>query len=226
MSKQQEINTRDCYTTYHKMNKYNPQIHHRRSIRLKGYDYSQAGLYFVTICVQKRKCLFGKIVGTDLRVCPEMILNDAGKMVEKWYYVLEQKFPDIKCHQMMIMPNHFHCIIENVGAIGADLRVRPITNDSDKHINNHPDKHINNDSDKTEGEHIGSPLYRVVQWFKTMTTNEYIRGVKNLGWQPFDGKLWQRNYYEHIIRNEKSYHNITNYIINNPANWTEDTFYG
>ncbi|MFN9302236.1 MAG: transposase [Candidatus Kapaibacterium sp.] len=226
MSKQQEINTRDCYTTYHKMNKYNPQIHHRRSIRLKGYDYSQAGLYFVTICVQKRKCLFGKIVGTDLRVCPEMILNDAGKMVEKWYYVLEQKFPDIKCHQMMIMPNHFHCIIENVGAIGADLRVRHITNDSDKHINNHPDKHINNDSDKTEGEHIGSPLYRVVQWFKTMTTNEYIRGVKNLGWQPFDGKLWQRNYYEHIIRNEKSYHNITNYIINNPANWTEDTFYG
>ena len=211
------------------MNKYNPQIHHRRSIRLKGYDYSQAGLYFVTICVQKRKCLFGKIVETDLRVCPEMILNDAGKMVEKWYYVLEQKFPDIKCHQMMIMPNHFHCIIENVGATGADLRVRPITNDPDKHINNHPDihinndpdiyinndpdiyinndpdkhinnhpdiyinndsnKYINNDSNKTEGEHIGSPLYRVVQWFKTMTTNEYIRGVKNLGWQPFDGKL-------------------------------------
>jgi putative transposase len=226
MSKQQEINTRDCYTTYHKMNKYNPQIHHRRSIRLKGYDYSQAGLYFVTICVQKRKCLFGKIVGTDLRVCPEMILNDAGKMVEKWYYVLEQKFPDIKCHQMMIMPNHFHCIIENVGATGADLRVRPITNDPDIYINNHPDIHINNDSNKTEGEHIGSPLYRVVQWFKTMTTNEYIRGVKNLGWQPFDGKLWQRNYYEHIIRNEKSYHNITNYIINNPAKWAEDTFYG
>ena len=242
MSKQQEINTRDSYTTYHKMNKYNPQIHHRRSIRLKGYDYSQAGLYFVTICVQKRKCLFGKIVETDLRVCPEMILNDAGKMVEKWYYVLEQKFPDIKCHQMMIMPNHFHCIIENVGATGADLRVRPITNDPDKHINNHPDihinnhpdiyinndsnKYINNDSNKTEGEHIGSPLYRVVQWFKTMTTNEYIRGVKNLGWQPFDGKLWQRNYYEHIIRNEKSYHNITNYIINNPAKWAEDTFYG
>ena len=229
MSKQQEINTRDSYATYHKMNKYNPQIHHRRSIRLKGYDYSQAGLYFVTICVQKRKCLFGKIVETDLRVCPEMILNDAGKMVEKWYYVLEQKFPDIKCHQMMIMPNHFHCIIENVGATGADLRVRPITNDPDKHINNHPDihinndpdiyinndpdiyinndpdkhinnhpdiyinndsnKYINNDSNKTEGEHIGSPLYRVVQWFKTMTTNEYIRGVKNLGWQPFDGKL-------------------------------------
>ena len=72
----------------------------------------------------------------------------------------------------------------------------------------------------------GSPLYRVVQWFKTMTTNEYRRGVKNSGWQPFDGKLWQCNYYEHIIRNEKSYHNITNYIINNPVKWGEDKFYG
>lgn len=59
-----------------------------------------------------------------------------------------------------------------------------------------------------------------------MTTNEYRRGVKNSGWQPFDGKLWQRNYYEHIIRNEKSYHNITNYIINNPVKWGEDKFYG
>lgn len=58
-----------------------------------------------------------------------------------------------------------------------------------------------------------------------MTTNEYIRGVKTLGWQPFDGKLWQRNYYEHIIRNEKSYHTISQYIINNPAKWTDDKFY-
>ncbi len=202
------------------MNNYNPHIHHRRSIRLKGYDYSQTGLYFITICVQKRKCLFGEIAGANLRVCPEMILNDAGKMVEKWYYELENKFPDIKCHQMIVMPNHFHCIIENVGAIGADLRVCPSS------ITNNRDKYSNNNRDKTEGEHIGSPLYRVVQWFKTMTTNEYIRGVKNSGWQPFDGKLWQRNYYEHIIRNEKSYHIITNYIINNPVKWGEDKFYG
>lgn len=201
------------------MNNYNPHIHHRRSIRLKGYDYSQAGLYFITICVQKRKYLFGEIAGADLRVRPEMILNDGGKMVEKWYYELGSKFPDIKCHQMIVMPNHFYCIVENVGA-GADPGVCPSS------ITNNRDKYINNDRDKTEGEHIGSPLYRVVQWFKTMTTNEYRRGVKNSGWQPFDGKLWQRNYYEHIIRNEKSYHNITNYIINNPVKWGEDKFYG
>ena len=61
--------------------------------------------------------------------------------------------------------------------------------------------------------------------FKSITTVEYIRGVKNLGWKPFDGKIWQRNYYEHIIRNEKSYNTISNYIINNPAQWQADKFY-
>lgn len=111
------------------MNRYNPNIHHRRSIRLKGYDYSQAGLYFVTICVQNREHLFGNIKNG------EMILNDAGQMVEKWYYELENKFPDIKCDAMIVMPNHFHCIIENigtaVGAVGADLRVCPDIADGD-----------------------------------------------------------------------------------------------
>ena len=72
------------------------------------------------------------------------------------------------------------------------------------------------------GEHIGSPLHVVMQWFKTMTTNDYIRNVKNNNWQRFDGKLWQRNYWEHIIRNEKSHQNISEYIINNPAKWIAD----
>ena len=186
------------------MNKYNPHIHHRRSIRLKGYDYAQAGLYFITICCQNRMRRFGNIENG------EMILNDAGTMIIKWYNELENKFPDIKCDVMIVMPNHFHCIVEN---IGADLRVCPV---------NETNPISNGD---VLGEHIGSPLHRVVQWFKTMTTNDYIRGVKNLGWQPFDGKLWQRNYYEHIIRDEKSYNNISNYIINNPLNWREDKFY-
>src|SRR5665647_972744 len=119
-----------------------PENHHRRSIRLKGYDYSQEGLYFITICVQDRECLFGDIVVVaSLRGCPEydingcpeseingfpnsesgkngckqMILNDAGIMVERWYRELENKYPDKRCHEMVIMPNHFHCIIENMG---------------------------------------------------------------------------------------------------------------
>ncbi|GAB1418378.1 transposase [Bacteroidales bacterium] len=182
---------------------YHPNIHHRKSIRLKGYDYSQADLYFITICVQDRECLFGNIENG------EMILNDAGQMVEKWYYELGNKYPDIKCHEMMVMPNHFHCIVENIGIVGADLRVCP----------------DNAGEPQISGEHIGSPLHRVIQWLKTMSTNEYIRGVKQLGWQPFNGKLWQRNYWEHIIRNEQSYQRISEYIINNPKNWNNDKLY-
>ena len=178
-----------------------------------------------------------------------MILNDAGKMVQKWYYELENKFADIRCHEMIIMPNHFHCIIENVGhTVGADLRVCPDTNIAEtnilgeqennilgEHGNNILGEHENNILGEQEtnilgehenyilGEHIGSPLHRVVQWFKTMTTNEYIRGVKTLGWKPFDGKLWQRNYWEHIIRNENEYNRIAEYILKNPQNWDNDT---
>ena len=126
---------------------YNHEIHHRRSIRLKGYDYSQEGLYFITICIEDRKYLLGKIVviGASLRGCPEshdnetngcpesgtnrckqMILNDAGKMVERWYRELENKYPDKRCHEMVIMPNHFHCIIENI-ELDAQTKLIPKT---------------------------------------------------------------------------------------------------
>ena len=223
---------------------YNPMIHHRRSIRLKGYDYSQAGLYYVTICVKNKDCLFGEIKGK------EMILNDAGQMVKKWCGELSNKFSDIMLDTYIIMPNHFHVIIINNGGIGnpvgADLRVCPVNKHGEynniygeyyhkhgEHDNKHGEyyhKHGEHDIEWDEyyhkqGEHAGSPLRVVVQWFKTMTTNEYIRGVKTLGWQPFDKKLWQRGYYEHIIRSERSYQRIFDYIKNNPANWGKDKFY-
>ncbi len=203
---------------------YNPKIHHRKSIRLKGYDYSQAGLYFITICVQDRACLFGDVVNGI------MMLNDAGKMVEKWYFELENKFPEIRCHEMVVMPNHFHCIIENVGPVppvGADLRVCPYRALGEQPMLGEQvgwGEHVG--SPHLGSPHLGSPLGRVVQWFKTMTTNEYIRGVKQLGWKPFNGKLWQRNYWENIIRNEQSYQRITQYIINNPKKWDDDKFHG
>jgi len=73
-----------------------------------------------------------------------------------------------------------------------------------------------------KGAHTGAPLHQIVQWFKTMTTNEYIRGVKTSGWSPFDGKLWQRNYYEHIIRDEADLTRIRNYIASNPLRWERD----
>src|SRR5690606_2236894 len=96
---------------------YRQHPYNRRSIRLKGYDYSRAGLYFITICCQNRTCFFGEITNQ------QMNLNEAGQMVEKWYYELENKFPDIRCHEMIVMPNHFHCIVEIT--VGTDLRVCP-----------------------------------------------------------------------------------------------------
>ena len=192
--------------------KYNPEIHHRRSIRLKGYDYSQAGLYFITICTQDKLHLFGEITND------EMILNDAGITIEKWWNKLKNKFPNIELDEFVVMPNHFHGIIQIINTnpipVGADLRVCH-DNTGELDVGEH-----------IKGEHTGSPLHTMIQWFKTMSTNEYIRNVKNNHWTPFNKKLWQRNYYEHIIRNEKSYLHISEYIRTNPFKWLDDKYYG
>jgi len=218
--------------------KYNPDIHHRRSVRLRGYDYSQAGLYFITICTQNRLCLFGEIKNG------EIILNDAGIMIDKWWNELKHKYRNIKLHEQIIMPNHLHGIIQIInetGSVGADLRVCP---DSDLRVcpddtwqtsktgQSHRIAPTGTEKsgeralgERALGEHIGSPLHAMIQWFKTMTTNEYIRGVKNNDWPRFNKKLWQRNYYEHIIRNEKSCYQISEYVQTNPVKWQDDKYY-
>ncbi|MEX2379312.1 MAG: hypothetical protein WD530_01100 [Vicingaceae bacterium] len=239
---------------------YNPNIHNRRSIRLKGYDYSRAGLYFITICCQDQAMMFGCIAND------QMILNDAGRMVEKWYWELENKYPDKKCHQMVVMPNHFHCIIENLendeidnneldsnappqmdtppridAHVGTSLRGRPEptgergrpepTSDDGNHKtyqNTNESKQsdeVQNDQYGQHNQKIKSTLGEAIGWFKTMTTNAYIKGVKNKNWPRYNQRLWQRNYYEHIIRNPQAYSRISNYIINNPAQWAKDKFH-
>ena len=187
------------------MNNYNPNIHHRKSIRLKGYDYSRAGLYFITICVKDRECLFGEIVDG------KMILNDAGKLVENEWLNIIVRFPNVQLHQHIVMPNHFHTIMEIT--VGATLVV------AHDNIVAHDNKRATTRvaPTKTVGDIVGA--------FQSIVTVEYIRGVKNHCWKSFNGKLWQRNYYEHIIRDEKSYHRISEYIINNPKNWKEDGFF-
>jgi len=204
---------------------YNPDIHHRHSIRLKGYDYSQAGLYFVTICTQNHLCLFGKIKNG------EIILNDAGIMIDKWWNELKHKYRNIKLHEQIIMPNHFHSIIQIINetdSVGADLRVCPDdTWQTSKTGQSHRIAPTGKEKsgERASGEHIGSPLHAMIQWFKSMTTNEYIRGVKNNDWPRFNKKLWQRNYYEHIIRNEKSCCQILEYVQTNPVKWQDDKYY-
>lgn len=209
------------------MHNYNPKIHHRLSIRLKGYDYSRAGLYFITICIQNRLYLFGEIENG------RMILNDAGKMIEKWYYELTNKYPDKKCHEMVVMPKHFHCIIENSPSDTHPTTMNAHVPSLDAHVGASPRGRPENDDPDKHPENINSPygihnkkynatIGDAMDWFKTMTTNAYIRGVKNNNWQAFNKKLWQRNYWEHIIRNKKSYQRISEYIIKNPENWEND----
>ena len=182
-------------------------VRYRHSIRLREYDYTQDGVYFVTICCQNRACLFGEIVGGEMQT------SDAGRMVEKWWYELANKIAIIELDEHIVMPNHFHGIIM---IVGADLRVCPdITEPRPL-------------EDRNQGEHIGSPLQtpslgQIVQWFKTMTTNEYIRSVYEANWEPFHRRLWQRNYYEHIIRNEESLNKTRLYIQTNPAQWETDS---
>ena len=178
--------------------KYNPDRHHRRSIRLDGYDYTWNGAYFVTVCAQNRECLFGEIVSG------KMILNDVGQMVEKWWLKLSCKFPKIRTDEYVIMPNHLHGIIL---IVGADPCVRP-------------EAGAYADSDK--GAHTGAPLPTMIQWLKTMTTNEYIRNVRQYRWRPLPGRLWQRGYYEHIIRDRNKLYDIRKYTVNNPAQWELD----
>ena len=183
---------------------YNPDKHHRRSIRLKGYDYTQPGGYYITIVVQERECLFGDVVDGKMR------LNDAGGMVERWWAELGNKFPHVIPDTCVVMPNHFHGIVVITDEQRTHVGYQGAHNDHQGAHNDH------------QGAHTGAPLPEIVQWFKTMTTNEYIRGVKTLGWIPFSGKLWQRNYYEHIIRSDVSLERIQQYITDNPARWDED----
>lgn len=180
----------------------------RRSLRLTGYDYAAAGYYFVTLCVQDRECLLAEIV--DGRV----ILNEAGRMVDNVWTGLPQRYPGVAIDAYVVMPNHFHGIIIINNRRGESC-IRP---------------EITGIGKNNQGEHKVRPygtldgtVGRVIQAFKSMTTNAHIKGVKNHNWPPFPGKLWQRNYYERIIRNNDELHNIRQYIHNNPDQWATDT---
>lgn len=179
---------------------YDPDIHHRRSIRLEGYDYSQAGAYFVTICIQSWKCLFGEIMDGD------MDLNDAGRMIETVWNEMPCHYRGIETDAFVIMPNHVHGIVVIVGAGPCAC----------------PEQIQQNKKGQPRGVAPTFLLPDVVHRYKTLTTKRYIDGVKQCGWSAFPGRLWQRNYYEHIIRNENALNRIREYINNNPAKWEID----
>jgi REP element-mobilizing transposase RayT len=172
---------------------YDPHKHHRRSIRLKGYDYSSAGAYFVTICVEGGESVLGEVVNG------EMVLSEYGRIVEACWQDLVNHYKHVILDAFVTMPNHIHFIVifldVHVGAghVRAGLRPAP-TNNRKQH---------------------GLPeIVRALKSFSSRRINE----LRDTTGAPF----WQRNYYEHIIRNERALNAIREYIKNNPANWLED----
>ena len=209
---------------------YYPDQHHRRSIRIPGYDYSTPGAYFLTICTERRRCVFGEVADG------EMLPNDAGRMVVHWWHELSRKFEGTHPGELVVMPNHIHGILylritphnqpiaPTEPPVGAALRgcpPRPRPGPPGGAPKSVPGSPAVPDG-AAEGAHAGAPLPEIVGWFKTMSTNAYIRGVRRDGWPRFEGRLWQRNYFERVLRNEEKLNAARRYIEENPARWALD----
>jgi len=171
----------------------------RRSLRLADYDYAQTGAYFVTVCTNGRKCLFGKVINGEMGV------NDSGGMVESVWSDIPKHYSEVNVDAFVAMPNHVHGII--FLGVGAGPRACP----EEEHKMGQP-----------QGVAPTLSLPDVVHRFKSLTTTKYMNGVRHNNWPPFRGRLWQRNYYEHVIRNENELNLIREYILNNPAKWAFD----
>lgn len=187
----------------------NKPFPNRQSIRLEKYDYTKQGSYFVTICTQNREHLFGEITSNNIK------LNDAGKMVLSVWNEIPEFYNKIQIDEFIIMPNHIHGIIQITDTVGAGPCACP-------NICGQP---------QGGGQPQGvAPtvlsLPDVVHRFKTMTTKKYTDGVKQNDWIPFPRKLWQRNYWEHIVRNENELNQIRDYIRHNPQKWEMDKLNG
>ena len=162
----------------------------RKNTRLKNYDYANPGLYFITLCCKDMACLFGNI--SDGKFYP----NAAGKIVYDSWLESEQVRKDISLHEFVIMPNHFHAIVEIKDCRGS----------------------LSEPSDVERS--INTKLGSVVAGFKSSVTKRVreARNQKNF-------QVWQRNYHDHVIRNEEALEKIQEYVINNPVKWELDRYY-
>ncbi len=216
---------------------YNPDKHHRRSIRLKEYDYSRPGFYFVTVCIFKRECLFGEIINGRIH------LSQYGEIVSTKWFGLSGHFGYVIPYEFIIMPNHIHGII-NINEPAEAGSPRSGTGEFEKRLSkcdkglintgSHPPKdikisnvHENQIHEKInmsrETIKVGGDiphqqeLGKIIAYFKYISTKHVNMVRKTPGM-----KLWQRNYYEHIIREENELTNVQQYIIKNPQKWEFD----
>ncbi len=184
---------------------FNPEKHHRRSIRLKGYDYNLPGAYFVTMVTQQRECLFGEIVDA------EMVLSDCGKIAEACWRAIPEHFPHVQLGAYVIMPNHVHgiIVIDNDASANVAPHADTVGNADRGAALLHP-----NDNPHRMNVKPGS-LGAIVRSYKSAVSYRIPR-ERNAA------SIWQRNYYEHIIRNERELQRITDYINTNPLRWNDD----
>jgi REP element-mobilizing transposase RayT len=176
----------------------------RHSIRLQGYDYSQAGAYFVTICTYNRRPIFGEIHDG------EMQLNALGRVASAQWLLLAYRFTNLELCECVIMPNHVHGILVIIGR-GEASPVR---------LSRPSNELIKDASPLRPNGTIPGSVGAIIQNFKSVTSrkiNAQSGKVKEL--------IWQRNYYEHVIRDERDYQAIYDYILTNPQNWEKDEEY-
>jgi len=184
--------------------------HRRRALRLQGYDYAQAGAYFITICTQGRACLFGEVV--DGAMC----WNAAGQLAATMWTDMSVHFPGIDLDAFVVMPNHMHGIIvlPDRAVVGAPLVGAPNAMAAvGAPLVGAPERAATRAA-PTVGDVVGA--------FKSLFTVEYIRGVKENRWPGFDRRVWPRNYYEHILRDETELARVHRYIDENPLGWAFD----
>jgi REP element-mobilizing transposase RayT len=191
-----------CAPTENTM-KYNPEIHHRRSIRLKGYDYTQPGAYFVTFCSYQRDEIFGEVINGEMKLSAlrKIVRNEwlRSTVIRKEIRLFDDEF--------IVMPNHGHGIIWIVDTtVGAD-GVRP--NEGVRPGLQKPDAH------RASLRRAPRSLGSFMAGFKASVTSRAKNELNMTG-------IWQRNYYDHIVRNDRELNNIRWYILNNPLNWQLD----
>ncbi len=204
--------SRHCVITFCINMSINNPKHHRRSIRLPEYDYSQEGVYYITICTQDRRCLFGGIINGRVK------LSEYGKIAERFWRDMTEYCDGILLDTFVIMPNHMHAIIVIIGDVIRRGEVAsPLGGTVD--ISGKPGDGIEIPGEVTSplrgtGKHT---LGQILAFYKYQTTKS-INAIKNTP----GNKIWQRNYWEHVIRNEKSLHKIRGYIRDNPWHWASD----
>ncbi len=188
----------------------------RTSNRLRQYDYSKAGYYFVTLCIQKRVCLLGNVVND------QMVLNHAGTMIKNSWQQIPGYRDGIEMDACQIMPNHLHGIIILTGSTPrANVKASdPQTGYRDGSLC--PSGSGAVISGRPQMVSPAMSLSDIIGRFKSLTANQYIGGVKHHQWLPFDKKLWQQSFHDHVIRNDQDLSRVREYIRNNPLKWALD----